>query len=69
MDVVRSAATCSALKPPHEMPIMPTLPVHQGWLASQAMTAAPSASSCGRYSSARMPSESPDPRMSTRTAA
>ena len=24
------AATCSALKPPQEMPIMPTLPLHQG---------------------------------------
>ena len=25
------AATCSELKPPQEMPIMPTLPLHQGW--------------------------------------
>ena len=34
----RRAATCRPLKPPHEMPIMPTAPVHQGCAASQAIT-------------------------------
>ena len=65
----RWLATCSALKPPQEMPIMPTLPLHQGCAASQAITSTASACSCGRYSSASRPSESPEPRMSTRTAA
>ena len=31
----RRAATCSALKPPQEMPIIPTAPVHQGCAAIQ----------------------------------
>ena len=34
----RSAATCSALKPPQDMPVMPTAPLHQGCAASQAIT-------------------------------
>ena len=34
----RRAATCSPLKPPHEMPNMPTAPVHQGCAASHAIT-------------------------------
>ena len=34
----RWLATCNALKPPHEIPIMPTAPLHQGWAASQAIT-------------------------------
>jgi hypothetical protein len=38
------------------------LPLHQGWLAIQAMTSTPSASSCGRYSSSISPSDSPLPR-------
>ena len=48
---------------------MPTLPVHQGCFASQAMIS--SASSCSRlaYSSSTRPSESPVPAMSTRAAA
>ena len=29
------AAICSPLKPPQDFPMMPTLPVHQGWTASQ----------------------------------
>ena len=48
---------------------MPTPPAHQGCAASQAMTSTPSACSCGRYSSSISPSESPLPRMSTRTDA
>ena len=47
----RWLATCSALKPPQEMPIMPTVPLHQGCAASQAITSTASACSCGRYSS------------------
>ena len=64
-----SAATWSALKPPQEMPIMPTAPVHQGCAAIQAMISTASSCSCWVYSSSRMPSESPEPRRSTRTAA
>ncbi len=48
---------------------MPTLPSHQGWLASHSITAMPSSCSMGRYSSVSTPSESPLPRRSTRTAA
>ena len=65
----RSAATWSELNPPHEMPVMPTDPLHQGCAAIQAMTETPSSSSCCRYSSSRMASESPEPRMSVRTQA
>jgi hypothetical protein len=64
-----SAASCSELKPPQEMPNMPTAPLHQGWAASHSMTSTPSASSCAVYSSRMTPSESPEPRMSTRTEA
>jgi hypothetical protein len=64
-----SAATCSALKPPQEMPIMPTAPEHQGCAAIQATTSNASASSRGEYSSSITPSDSPVPRMSTRTPA
>src|SRR6185312_2143789 len=65
----RWAATWSALNPLHEIPIMPTLPVHQGWAAIQAMISHASACSWGRYSSSRIPSDSPVPRMSARTQA
>ena len=65
----RRAATWSALKPPQELPIMPTAPVHHGWAASHAMTATASSCSSARYSSVSTPSESPLPRMSTRTQA
>ena len=34
----RCAATWSELKPLHEMPIMPTFPVHHGCAAIHAMT-------------------------------
>ena len=49
--------------------MIPTLPVHQGCFASQAMISTPSESSSARYSSVSTPSESPDPRWSTRTQA
>ena len=65
----RRAATWSALKPPQELPIIPTAPVHHGWAASQAMTSTASSCSMGRYSSVSTPSESPLPRWSTRTQA
>ena len=48
---------------------MPTRPLHQGCSASHSMMATPSSSSCCRYSSVSTPSESPLPRMSTRTLA
>ncbi len=48
---------------------MPTAPLHHGWLASQAITSSASSSSGWLYSSASTPSDSPLPRMSTRTAA
>jgi hypothetical protein len=38
------------LKPPHETPNMPTFPVENGWLASQAITESPSAFSWSEYS-------------------
>jgi hypothetical protein len=59
------AAICKALKPPQEMPIMPTEPLHQGCSAAQAITSTPSLSSWAVYSSAMSPSDSPLPRMST----
>jgi hypothetical protein len=65
----RSAATCRALNPLQEMPIIPTAPVHHGCAAIQRRTSDASACSCALYSSVRTPSESPLPRMSTRTAA
>ena len=65
----RRAATCSPLNPPQEMPIIPTAPEHQGWAAIQAITASASESSVSEYSSSKKPSESPVPRMSTRTPA
>ncbi|SLI50057.1 Uncharacterised protein [Mycobacteroides abscessus subsp. abscessus] len=63
----RRAATCRLLNPPQEMPIIPTLPSHQGWSASHAITSQASSCSVGRYSSVSTPSESPLPRRSTRT--
>ena len=65
----RRAAIWSALKPPQDLPIIPTAPVHHGWAASHSMTATPSSSSCSWYSSRRTPSESPAPHTSTRAAA
>ena len=64
-----SAATWSALKPPQEMPIMPTAPLHHFCAAIHAMISSASSSSCWVYSSSSTPSESPEPRRSTRTAA
>ena len=49
--------------------IMPTAPLHQGWRASQSITSRASSCSCFVYSSSSTPSESPEPRMSTRTPA
>lgn len=63
------AAIWSELKPPQEIPNMPTFPEHQGCSASQLTTATPSASSCASYSSPGIPSEFPCPRTSTRTEA
>jgi hypothetical protein len=55
------------LKPPQEMPNMPTLPFENGRAASQAITASPSCCSCSVYSySMSLPALSPVPRMSTR---
>ncbi len=58
------------LKPPQEIPHMPTEPVHQGWSASQAMTTSASRCSCSVYSPAgSSPSLLPVPLMSTRAPA
>ena len=65
----RLAATWSELNPLHEMPIIPTLPVHQGCSAIHAIVSHASDCSCGRYSSSRIPSDSPVPRWSTRMQA
>ena len=63
------AAVCRVMKPPQETPRMPTDPLHQSCVANQAITAAASVCSCGRYSSSSRPSESPDPRASSRAKA
>ena len=56
-----------ALKPPQEMPNMPTLPLEKGRPASQAMTSSPSLCSISLYSyGMSVPSLRPVPRMSTR---
>ncbi len=65
----RRAATWRLLNPPQEMPIIPTRPLHQGWAAIHRIASSPSASSCSRYWSTMIPSDSPEPRMSTRTHA
>ena len=65
----RIAATCNPLNPPQEIPIMPTPPFDQPCAAIQAITSQASASSCSEYSSSNSPSESPLPRLSTRTPA
>ncbi len=66
----RRSATWIALNPPHEMPHMPTAPVHHGWAASQAMTSSASRCSVSVYSpSGRVPPLRPVPRMSTRAPA
>ncbi len=65
----RWAATCRELNPLHEIPTIPTAPVHHGWAAIQAITSQASDCSWGRYSSSSTPSDSPEPRMSTRTQA
>ena len=65
----RRAASWRLLKPPHEMPVMPTAPEHHGCAAIQAMTSSRSSCSCGWYSSSSTPSDSPLPRRSTRTQA
>src|ERR687892_661323 len=70
--MARSAVGCRiaswiALKPPHEIPHIPTAPFDHGCAASQAMTASPSASSWSLYSPpGSRPSLRPVPRMSTR---
>ena len=64
-----SAATCRQLKPPQEMPIMPTLPFDQGCAVIQSITSMASESSRGVYSPSMTPSDSPLPRISTRTPA
>ena len=48
---------------------MPIVPAHQGWADIQSMISSASSCSCFRYSPRNTPSESPAPRMSTRTQA
>src|SRR5215468_1881089 len=58
------------LNPPHEIPHMPTAPVHHGCSASHAITASASRCSCSVYSpSGSSPSLFPVPLMSTRAPA
>ncbi len=45
------AATCNELKPPHEIPIMPTLPLLQGCCSIHFITSKQSSCSCSKYSS------------------
>ena len=59
-------AACMLAVPPHEVPNIPTLPLHQGCAAIQSITFRASASSSSEYMSGMRPSLSPDPRMSTR---
>ncbi len=59
-------ATWSEVKPPYEVPNIPTLPLHHGCSASHAIAATPSSCSCPQYSSSAVPSESPVPRTSMR---
>ena len=47
----RRAATWRLLKPLHEMPIIPTAPVHHGCAAIQAITSSASSCSWREYSS------------------
>ena len=46
----RAKSATIGLKPPQEIPSIPTLPLDQGWRASQAMTRSPSSCSCAEYS-------------------
>lgn len=63
------AATCNALNPLHDLPIIPTAPLHQVCRLIQSITYTASSCSCYKYSSRNIPSDSPEPRISTRTAA
>jgi hypothetical protein len=65
----RRAATCRQLKPPQEMPIMPTEPFDQGCAAIHSISSTALASSSGVYSPSITPSDSPEPRISTLTPA
>ena len=63
----RREAICRALKPPQEIPVIPTFPFDQGWRASHAITSVQSLCSIREYSrSGGAPSLVPVPRMSTR---
>ncbi len=63
----RRIAMWMELKPPHEMPNMPTRPLDHVCFASQAITRSPSAFSMSLYSyGMSVPSLEPVPRMSTR---
>ena len=60
------AAIWIELKPPQEMPNMPTLPFDQGCFDSQSITTSPSFCSISEYSyGISRPSLLPVPRMST----
>ena len=65
----RSIATWIELNPPHDVPYIPTFPVHQSCAASHVMTSQTSACSCGWYSSSAMPWDDPVPRRSSRHTA
>src|SRR5699024_5328148 len=60
------AASCSPLKPPHDLPIIATEPLDHAWFSIHEMISRASSCSCFGYSSSIIPSESPVPLMSTR---
>ena len=61
--------TCRELNPPQDMPIIPTLPEHQGCRFIQFIHSTASSCSCSTYSSCTFPVESPQPLISTLTPA
>ena len=63
------AAICTELNAPYEMPVMPTLPLHQGCFDSQSITWSVSWCSFTAYSSSGKPSDAPVPRTSSRIPA
>ncbi len=65
----RSFATWIAVKPPYEIPHIPTAPVHHGWVASHSTASKPSRVSSSVYSSSATPPDDPVPRTSTRHSA
>src|SRR5262245_48538032 len=62
----RRAATWIDVKPPYEMPHIPTEPLHHGCTASHSTASYPSRVSSAVYSSSATPPDDPVPRTSSR---